>query len=60
MSEYVRKYMRAAPTLTRISAQACPLNVSAMMRQAWIDSIDAAIKRQSTDQCDNAIRTYVH
>jgi hypothetical protein len=44
MSEYVRKYVRAAPTLTQINAQARQLNVSAMMRQAWINSIEAANK----------------
>ena len=47
MSERNRKHMRAAPTLTQIDAQARPLNVAAMMREAWIDGIEAAkIKKQ--------------
>ena len=45
MSERIRKHMRAAPTLTQIDAQARPLNVAAMMREAWIDGIEAANKR---------------
>jgi hypothetical protein len=36
--------MRAAPTLTKIDAQARPLDVAAMMRQAWMNSIEAANK----------------
>jgi hypothetical protein len=38
------KHMRAAHTLTQINAQARPLNVSAMMRQAWMNGIEAANK----------------
>ena len=41
-SERISKHMRASLTLTQIDAQARPLNVAAMMREAWIDGIETA------------------